>query len=105
MDADNRRSSTRYPVDLVGVVRLGEEPHDVRITNLSLGGAFVTGLDRQQMGTQVWISFEIPTYEGPIEATATTRWCTEFGVGVQFGSLRAREVWSLNKFFESLSLS
>jgi len=102
MDADNRRSSTRYAVDLNGTVTVDDSTITVRLMNLSLGGAFVDGLDRLPMGTHVLFSFHIPTHEVPIEVAATVRWCTELGVGLQFGSLRAREVWSLNKFFEDL---
>ena len=103
MDVDNRRTSTRYPVDLSGTVTVDDETVNVQVSNLSLGGAFVHGLDRLAMGTHVVFSFNIPTHEVPIEVTATTRWSTELGVGLQFGSLRAREVWSLNKFFENFS--
>ena len=103
MEADNRRTSTRYPVEIDATFRVGEQTHEVQLLNLSIGGAFIGGLDRMDMGTQVHVSFRIPTHDEPLEVAATTRWCTELGVGVQFGSLRAREVWSLNKFFESLS--
>lgn len=100
MDADNRRSSTRYPVQLSGTVTVNDDAVPVDVMNLSLGGAFVGGLDRLTIGAQVVFSFSIPTHEVPIEVAATIRWCTELGIGLQFGSLRAREVWSLNKFFE-----
>jgi len=104
-EIDNRRTSTRYPVDVQATLSVGDESTEVRLINLSLGGAFIADLDRVEFGTQVQISFRIPTHDEPIEVSAATRWSTEFGVGIQFGSLRAREVWSLNKFFESLSLS
>jgi hypothetical protein len=103
MEADNRRSSTRYPVDIEATLTVGEQTLEVQLINISIGGAFIGGIDRMGMGTQVQISFRIPTHDEPIAVAATTRWSTELGVGVQFGSLRAREVWSLNKFFESLS--
>ncbi|MBT8492206.1 MAG: PilZ domain-containing protein [Deltaproteobacteria bacterium] len=103
MEADNRRTSTRYPVEIDATLRVGEQALEVQLLNLSIGGAFFGGLDKLDMGTQVQVSFRIPTHDETIEVAATTRWSTDLGVGVQFGSLRAREVWSLNKFFESLS--
>ena len=103
MEEDNKRRSTRYLVDLSGIVTVSEEQIPVRLFNLSLGGALIEGLDRLVLGTQVHISFSIPTLEAPIKVESTVRWCADVGIGIQFGSLRAGEVWSLNKFFEDLS--
>lgn len=104
MDADNRRTSTRYPVDLDATATVGDQTHQVHLENLSLGGAFLTGLERLGIGTTMDFTFSIPTHESPINVNATVRWSTDLGVGIQFGSLRAREVWSLNKYFEDLAL-
>ena len=76
--------------------------NESEITNLSLGGAFVTTADRLEMGTRLRITFRIPTLEEPLSTGAQVRWTTDEGAGVQFDGLRARDVWSLNKYFESL---
>jgi len=73
--------------------------------NLSLGGALVSAGQKYAMGQRVQISFSIPTIEHPIEVGATVRWSDAKATGIQFDGLRARDVWGLNKFFESLPAS
>ena len=73
--------------------------------NLSLGGALVSAGQKFAMGQRVQISFMLPTLENPIEVGATVRWSDAKTTGLQFDGLRARDVWGLNKFFESLPAS
>ena len=70
--------------------------------NLSLGGALIAAGARFAMGQRVQLSFAVPTLEVPIEIGATVRWSDDKATGIQFDGLRAREVWALNKYFESL---
>ena len=82
---------------------MGAESRPVTVMNLSLGGALVSaGNPRFAMGSRVTISFAIPTLEEAIEVGATVRWSDDKATGLQFDGLRAREVWALNKYFESL---
>jgi hypothetical protein len=102
--ADNRRSSTRHDVDIDGTLAVGgagatAEP--VKIRNLSLGGALID-TRKLPMGERVHVTFRLPTLEDPVTTAATVRWSSETGVGVQFDGLRARDVWALGKYFESL---
>lgn len=89
-------------MDLPVTLVIEGEPRQETIRNLSLGGAFVETSERLAMGTRVELTFQIPTYEEPIRAGGQVRWNSELGIGVQFEGLRAKEVWSLNKFFEQL---
>ena len=73
--------------------------------NLSLGGALVNAGHKFAMGQRLQISFTVPTLEHPIEVGATVRWSDAKATGLQFDGLRARDVWGLNKFFESLPVS
>ncbi len=101
--SENRRTSTRHPVDLPATIVAGESSIDTPMVNLSLGGALMTCHDDQiRMGQKVLVTFHIPTHSAAIEVGATVRWVSGATVGVQFDGMRAREVWSLNKFFESL---
>jgi hypothetical protein len=100
--AENRRSSTRHDVDLaVSVVSQGATAQ-LKMQNLSLGGALIE-MKRLPLGERVTVKFSLPTVEEPIETAATVRWATESAVGVQFDGLRAKDVWALNKYFEQLS--
>jgi hypothetical protein len=89
-------------VNLNADLTVDGETTSVLMSNLSLGGAFMIGVDRLRMGTNVELTFNISTSDSPITTSAVVRWSTEHGVGVQFGGLRPAEVWSLNKFFENL---
>jgi hypothetical protein len=100
---DNRRSSTRHDVELFASVTVDGASQEVRLQNLSLGGAFISYEGRLPMGKQVSISFTIPTQEQPIEVGGQVRWASDTGAGLQFDGLRARDVWSLNKYFEQFA--
>ena len=113
--SDNRRSATRHDVDLEATVALinppgGKasspvtSPESCRLTNLSLGGAFFV-LRRMPMGVRCQVSFRLPVIEEPVTSDAVVRWSTDQGIGVQFESLRPRDVWALSKYLESLSAS
>jgi hypothetical protein len=103
--ADNRRSSTRHAVSLVASVVIGGAAQNVKVVNLSLGGALFAASPRIPMGTRLTISFVVPAMSEAIEVGATVRWSDDNGTGVQFDGLRARDVWALNKYFEQLSPS
>ena len=99
--ADNRRTSTRYDVWIETKMMVNGSPIDCTMTNLSLGGALVSGT-KQAMGQRVTLNFQVPTLERAIEVGATVRWSDDKATGIQFDGLRARDVWALNKFFEQL---
>lgn len=103
--ADNRRTSTRHDVSLAAKLTVGSEARPATVMNLSLGGALVSAGAKIPMGQRVQISFTVPTLEDPIEVGATVRWSDSKATGLQFDGLRARDVWGLNKFFESLPAS
>lgn len=100
--ADNRRSSTRHDVDVPATVAVaGGAPESCAIKNLSLGGALLA-IRKLTMGERVHLTFRIPTIEDPIQTAAVVRWNSDGGIGVQFDGLRARDVWALGKYFETL---
>lgn len=100
--AENRRSSTRHEVDLPITLTMNGVSTEKRTVNLSLGGALVS-MKKVPMGERVTVKFKLPGHEDAIETGATVRWATDDAVGVQFDGLRAKDVWALNKYFESLS--
>lgn len=102
---ENRRSTTRYAVNLAATVEIGDAQLERRITNLSLGGAFIDHDERLAIGTRIDVQFRLPNREQPIAIGGEVRWVAEGGFGVQFDGLRAGEVWSLNQLFETLSES
>lgn len=100
--ADNRRSATRHDVDLPATLAVGAGPAETcAIKNLSLGGALLD-VRKLAMGERVVLTFRIPTLEDPIKSAAVVRWTSDGSIGVQFDGLRARDVWALGKYFETL---
>lgn len=75
--------------------------------NISLGGMFVETLEPLTVGTTLQVRFKVPTQPEPIEVTGEVRWIERgapgklTGMGVRFQGLRAREVWALNRFFQT----
>ena len=78
----------------------GDRVFEGETRNVSLGGMFVRTSATLPFGAQVRIRFRLPSLKEDTEVSATVRWTTPEGVGVQFGSLRAMEVWALNQLFK-----
>jgi Tfp pilus assembly protein PilZ len=69
--------------------------------NASLGGLFLRIEDPIPFGAVVQVSFELPDLPSPVVVDAHVRWVQAgVGIGIQFQSLRAREVWALQKLFQ-----
>ncbi len=98
-----RRVHERYECELeVTIVYEGGETQAIA-RNMSLGGMYVLTETQLPYGTEVEVRFRVPALKESTSCGATVRWKTEEGLGLQFGSLRALEVWALNQFFKSLS--
>lgn len=96
-----RRASTRDSVDLAVSLEAFGDAASLRISNLSLGGAFVRHRKPFFVGQRVRLSFLLPGW-GVLDAAALVRWKNDDGFGVQFQSLRAGEIWALNAYLKSL---
>ena len=73
--------------------------------NISLGGMYVLTDAAVPYGTRVDVEVVLPALGQSATLDAVVRWQGPDGVGVQFGSLRAREVWALNLLFRSAPVS
>ena len=71
-------------------------------TNISLGGMFCTTDVKIAYGTELKVRFRLPALKEDTTCPMTVRWLKPDGIGLQFGSLRALEVWALNQFFKTL---
>ncbi len=98
----NRRISQRHNVVLQASLDSDGETADAVIEDLSLGGAQVIYPRRLPMGKRIKVSFALPGRPEPIKVGAVVRWVKPDSIGLQFEGLRARDVWSLNKYFEKL---
>lgn len=97
------RKSARHDVDIPATFTVRGEAIETRISNLSVGGALLAYDAKLPAAERVSLSFSIPTHTSAIDVGAVVRWCGGDAIGVQFDGLRAKEVWALNKYFESLA--
>lgn len=68
--------------------------------NISAGGMFIEIAEKAfAFGDTVNLQFKLPKTEKPTGVQAIVRWVTPTGIGVQFGSLRAVDVWAINEMF------
>jgi uncharacterized protein (TIGR02266 family) len=75
--------------------------------NISLGGMFVETAETLPVQTTIQVRFRVPTQPEPVDVTGEVRWVEKSGsdqpagMGIRFHGLRARDVWALNRFFQS----
>ncbi|MFK7985335.1 MAG: PilZ domain-containing protein [Sandaracinaceae bacterium] len=99
MTTNRRRAHERFEHRLDVVVKHPEGEIACATQNISLGGMSLLTDELLEYGVVVQLSFRLPALKEPVLAEATVRWVKDDGFGVQFGSLRAREVWALNQLF------
>jgi uncharacterized protein (TIGR02266 family) len=102
---EHRRADRRYDRRLEIEVTSDGITFTSHTRNISLGGLYLLADRSLPFGAKVKMRFRIPTQQEVIEVEGEVRWVEAeegdvHGMGVQFGGLRARDVWALNKFFE-----
>ena len=96
----SRRVHERYALDLnVTLLHEGAEIAG-RTKNVSLGGMLLSLEGDVPFGATLKVRVLFPPLKEETEVEAVVRWHSAGAVGVQFGSLRAKEVWALNQMFK-----
>lgn len=67
-----------------------------RVSDLSMGGAFVEAGDPPVEGARLWLTFSTPTAWDPLELPAEVRWRKPSGFGVAFGALSPAQARALH---------
>ena len=104
-----RRIDPRYDRELDVELFLEGKKKTARTRNISLGGLFAEVPDAAPIGTVVQLRFQLPTQPEPVEVSGDVRWVVRkgpgdpVGLGIRFEGLRARDVWALNRFFQTLT--
>ena len=99
-----RRVHQRFSCELPVTLRIADQEISALATNIGLGGVFLTMADTGlAYGTEGAIDLKLPALHEPARIQVTVRWVVPEGIGLQFGSLRALEVWGLNEYFKTLS--
>ena len=94
------RLAIRLPVT---VVHAGSA-YATEARDISHGGISIAPIDEIPFGASVLVIFRLATLDEESEIVATVRWKKPDGLGLQFGSLRALDVWALNRLFQSRAL-
>jgi uncharacterized protein (TIGR02266 family) len=102
-----RRIDPRYERQLEVEVSFEGKKQVSQSQNISLGGLFLIAHAPLPIGATVQLRFTLPTQPEPVEVAGDVRWVVdkgsggESGIGIRFQGLRARDVWALNRFFQS----
>jgi uncharacterized protein (TIGR02266 family) len=102
-----RRTDPRYDRRVEVEILVEGKQYRVMTRNLSLGGMFVEIDEVLPEQTTIQVRFRVPTQPEPVDVTGEVRWVERpgpgkiGGMGVRFHGLRARDVWALNRFFQS----
>ena len=102
-----RRIDPRYERQIAVEVLCDGKRQTSQTRNISLGGLYLDSAAAWPIGTTVQLRFELPTQPEPIEVAGDVRWVVKSGsadqggIGIRFQGLRARDVWALNRFFQS----
>ena len=104
-NARRRYSRRALAVELVARDRKDSEAGELAFdaVDISEGGAFLRSELLLEVGEELEVRFRLPALKEDTESTTTVRWNKPDGIGVQFGSLRALEVWGLNQLFKTLT--
>ena len=73
--------------------------YEAESRNISLGGMYVCTRVSLPFGARLRLRFRLPDLDEDTVCEAVVRWQGEDGYGVQFGSLRALDVWGINQLF------
>ena len=108
-----RRVHERYDCDLQVLIapKAGSDatdgessaPLQTQTLNVSLGGMYLLSDAQLPYGTRVSATFRLPALKEDTTCEGIVRWNKPDGFGVQFGSLRAIEVWGFHQLFKTLT--
>jgi len=108
MMADTRnqqRQHDRVDVQIRTVYQdeINADQSDSLMSNLSLGGCFVSTDRPSPAGSRVRLRFRLDEKSEPIEALGVVRWVKDgegSGMGVQFEAIKGRDLVALKRFIE-----
>lgn len=104
--SQQRRVHERYDLRIAVVVLHAGGSYTGETQNVSLGGMLIQGeAAKVPFGAEVKVRLTSAMPKIDTELAATVRWVRDGAIGVQFGSLRAKEQWALNQLLKGAPLS
>jgi hypothetical protein len=99
----NQRRHTRFKWTEAVEIEWSGRKLGTTSRNLSLAGMFLETPDSPPLGARVTLRLRLPGIPETCSLPSIVRWSQSGkGIGVQFESLRAREVWAMNKLLHGL---
>jgi hypothetical protein len=95
----DKRAHERFSVRLEVTFTYEGAEHVGFSRDIGLGGMFVLSDAKLPFGAQVEVQVSLPALKATQSIPGTVRWHGPGGMGVQWQSLRARQVWALNRLF------
>ncbi|WP_437660337.1 PilZ domain-containing protein [Sorangium sp. So ce1182] len=99
----DHRKHPRRPIELSIAFRIGDGPRiDAICRDISLGGMFIETTSPAPFGATVEVLLSLSGLKQAAAIPSIVRWTTAEGMGVQFGSMGARETYALTELLGSL---
>ena len=98
--SESRRVHERFECKLDVVLTVGDRSIRGTTRNVSLGGFLLDLPESVAYGTTGKVRVRFPALKDEAELPVTVRWVGKGDIGVQFGSLRALEVWAINQLMK-----
>jgi Tfp pilus assembly protein PilZ len=74
---------------------------DGMCSNMSIGGMFIETLFVASFGEEITVFMKLPGLKQEVAVKAVVRWTEPEGMGVQFGTMGARETYALTQLIAS----
>lgn len=97
-----QRTHPRYECRLpVKITTADHSELDAIAVNVGLGGMQLESANALTFNSELKVRFRLPGLDEDTVVDGTVRWIKDGNSGVQFGSLRARDVWALNQLLRA----
>jgi hypothetical protein len=98
-----QRTHPRCPCRMPVKMATGDAELDGFAVNVGLGGMYIESETLPPFNHEVTVRFRLPNLDEDTVVVGTVRWVRNGGAGIQFGSLRARDVWALNQLLRTVA--
>ncbi len=103
MSSLKQRTHPRCPCNVPVKITTSTGELDAMAVNVGLGGIYIESATLPAFNSEVTVRFRLPSLDEDTVVASTVRWVRNGGAGLQFGSLRARDVWGLNQLLRTVA--
>jgi len=97
-----QRTHPRYECRIpVKITTVDNTELDGTAINVGVGGIQLESATALTFNAELKVRFRLPGLDEDTVVDGTVRWIKDGSSGVQFGSLRARDVWALNQLLRA----